>query len=379
MGRRGAIDLAKTSLRFCRRSRVERLVGSTNRLGIKLVPALVLMSAALACRPRTSGDDVEQVNGARDASSPRDISLSADAPGTADAASITRDAGAVTADVADLAEAGWLAAYCELMKPCCAAEGLPTDGKQCAEFFDGLGPEPEIDLLVEKACIAEQQALAAKGKFCEDGRFDSELCQRAWRRKGTKTPGEACMEESECAQGPEGVARCYPEELTSGTAPMRCQIQARGIEGSKPCVATALGRAEQVPFTPMPFPLKGYVCYLADGLRCDGGACVRVKRAGEPCATLDDCMKGTFCNGLTKMCAPRKPLGADCSAGLLGDKECDDGGWCPPNVQTCVAQVGYGALCQGGAECRSGMCKVDRCDLSLEVAFGLEPVCGRPR
>ena len=63
-------------------------------------------------------------------------------------------------DDADSAS-GFAAAYCDLIKPCCAMAKLRTDGQQCQLLFGAFGGQSSYNKQAGEACLAEARAAAA--------------------------------------------------------------------------------------------------------------------------------------------------------------------------------------------------------------------------
>jgi hypothetical protein len=272
----------------------------------------------------------------------------------------------------------FISKYCELFSPCCQMAGLPTDGNQCRTFLGAFTAAGDYDRSAGEACLADLSAMSGKADFCAAG-GNSDACDRVFNGGGggSKKPGEACTEDSDCAPSSEGKVECQSRTVM-GMEKRICQVQIRGKEGDTPCVGTVDGNITSFSYsgTSMDIPSRGFLCYMSDGLRCDStaGACVKLKAAGEMCSGSSiECVKTTYCDFTMRKCLDRKPAGAPCASST----ECADGNACgSASPRVCVAQLADGAACTQSAQCRSGQCVNGKCDKTGSTDFGLALLCG---
>ena len=281
-------------------------------------------------------------------------------------------------DDADSAS-GFASAYCDLLKPCCAMANLRTDGKQCQLLFGAFGGQASYNKQAGMACLAEARAAAGSPDFCKN--MDSgqpSACDNVFGTSGgTKQPGDSCTDDDECAASSEGTVECNSSFGAGGTQTRKCQLQVRGKDGDKPCVGTKDGNFTSGNVGLDDVPARGYMCHVADGLRCDSttDTCVKLKVAGEACTGTSDCIRTGYCDSSQRKCADRKPVGAACTPSF-SNTECIDGAWCSDGARMCAMQLADGAACTEDDECRSGSCVNDKCDKSTTGDFGLAFICG---
>jgi hypothetical protein len=270
--------------------------------------------------------------------------------------------------------------YCSLLAPCCKMAGLPGgDGAQCRMLLGALTPASSYDKAAGEACLAELSAASAKPGFCQTGASGSDACGRVFEsnsNRGSKKPGEDCMQDADCAPSSEGKVDCR-SRFVMGAELSKCQVQIRGKEGDNPCVGTVDGNVTSYLTTgsnPDILP-RGYLCHVADGLRCDTAtaACVKIKVAGEMCSGgFSECAKTTFCDSAIRMCVDRRPVGGACAT----SSQCAEGGTCDTTMRVCVAQLGDGAACTSSGQCRSGRCVNNACAAGTGTNLTLAFVCG---
>jgi hypothetical protein len=280
-------------------------------------------------------------------------------------------------DDADSAS-GFASAYCDLLKPCCAMANLSTDGKQCQLLFGAFGGQARYDKAAGEACLAETRAIAGSADFCTTG-LDVPACDRVFVSGGKKQPGETCTDDEDCAPSSEGEVTCDLMFGTGGAQIRKCQVQVKGKEGDKPCVATKDGNVTSGNVSLDDIPPRGYVCHVADGLRCDSitDSCVKLKLSGEACSGADsECVRTAYCDDdqMPARCADRKVVGASCTPSF--DSGCAAGAWCSDSTRMCAAQVALGAACTQSGQCLSGNCVNGKCARSGLEDFALSFICG---
>ena len=213
--------------------------------------------------------------------------------------------------------------YCDVYKPCCTAAGLPGDGAACRTLFmSTLAPQPTYDATAGESCLAALQETAGQPGFCEGDIATPSACAQAFGGAATG----ACVQDSDCPPSDQGDVRCVSSTM-SGKVLHQCQIQTRGQLGSTPCLGSVRGGITLTGGTSDgSIPATAILCDAADGLRCDGTACVALATAGEVCSGLsEECIDGDFCDVTVGQCAARKPIGTACIDQAL---ECADGSYC---------------------------------------------------
>ena len=264
----------------------------------------------------------------------------------------------------------FVAAYCDLFTPCCAANAYATDGKLC-RLLGTVSPPPGFQKTAGDACLNDLRVASATADFCKTGDSQITSCQTAFGHHLDKAPGQACSANSDCAPSAEGSVICT---YSPGTTPRTiCQIRIAGVENDTPCLGTIGG---DVPFEPSlssVTPGRGFLCDVGDGLRCDGTACVRLKPVGAPCTiVVRECAATAVCDSATSTCIARKNAGDACGSNSY---ECALGTTCGFD-RSCVTKGGIGAPCQIEVECLSGNCRGGVCVETDNVGWLL--VCGQP-
>jgi hypothetical protein len=278
-------------------------------------------------------------------------------------------------DDADSAS-GFAAAYCDLIKPCCAMAKLRTDGQQCQLLFGAFGGQSSYNKQAGEACLSEARAAAARPDFCQGiENNEPSACDNVFRSPGKKQPGEACTEDNDCAPSSEGSVQCQGSFAT-GAQVSKCMVVVKGKDGDKPCVGTRDGNSTFSNIGMDDIPAKGYLCHVADGLRCNTttDTCVKLKVVGEACVGDDECVRTSFCDDAQRKCTERKPIGGVCTPSF-NNQECVAGAWCSDVRMMCAAQVDNGGACTDSEECKSDNCVNDKCEPGLGD-LGLAFICG---
>jgi hypothetical protein len=269
--------------------------------------------------------------------------------------------------------AEYVAAFCDLVRPCCASASLPADGKQCRAFLQPLVASSGYDAEAGDACLAALRADSARPDFCQGtGAPASEACGRVFLPAGTGKPGDRCGD-FDCGLSPEGRVACSIG-APGASEPRICQLQVRGKEGDHPCVGTIDGDSGRFPVMPGPPPVRASLCHVADGLRCDEAtfACVKLRQAGESCEQPEACAHGNYCNLAMHVCQPSKPAGQACEPSL-NQTDCVDGSYCAYPSMSCAPRLADGSACQSSEQCLSDGCTGGKCESS-----GLALYCGQP-
>jgi hypothetical protein len=263
--------------------------------------------------------------------------------------------------------AAFIGRYCDIYKPCCTAAGLPGDGAACrALFASSSSPKAKYDATMGDACISGLMQQSSQTGFCEGGIVPPSACARAFGGAAG-----ACVQDSDCAPSSQGDVRCV-SSTTNGQTVLKCQLQIRGTAGATPCVGSVRGGVTLYGGTSGDAPDQGYLCDAADGLRCDGTACVALTAQGAPCELSDNCAETDFCDATTGTCAARKPVGTACIDQAL---ECQAGAYCNTSGgMTCAAQMDVGGACTDNVQCLTGNCPNGTC--AAIPTGGANAICG---
>lgn len=271
----------------------------------------------------------------------------------------------------------FISQYCSEFMPCCSAAGKSADGSQCRALLGALTPSTGYDAAAAGKCLDETRAASKTATFCEDGMSNSTApsCQRVFSGSGgTRKPGETCSEDDDCAPSTEGKVDCRSLS-TGGMTIMKCQVQIVGKAGDSPCVGTVDGNATFYSTSGQTdIPLKGYLCYVKDGLRCDSTskACKAIPKVGEPCeySGSTSCTKDAYCDTATDVCVARKTAGAACTS----DTQCAEGTYCSSTTRVCTTALAVGATCTTSQECGDNRCVNGKCEKSND--FTTSFLCG---
>jgi hypothetical protein len=266
--------------------------------------------------------------------------------------------------------------FCDVYRPCCAAAGRPTSGASCRDSltnFPTLFFPPTYDPAAGETCLAALRDAATQPGFCDATAVKPVACDPAFGQTGTVAPGAACNFDNDCTPSAEGRVVCAQPNLTRA-----CQIQIRGQAGDGPCVWTVdVGIYDYSgPLLADGLP-RGYLCYLADGLYCDGGTgvCSNRKAAGESCGTTgaESCVDSAACDYAIAAgtCAARKAADATCA---VNGEDCVKGTYCSSASATCALQLPFGAACTTSSACQSGNCFNGTCGEGPASELGF--LCG---
>lgn len=268
--------------------------------------------------------------------------------------------------------------YCDLVAPCCKAEGLKTDGKQCRALYGALSGAASYDAEAGDECLAQVRAAKDQADFCSVG-FSPVACDRAFeaRPSGSRKPGETCDQTRDCAGSAEGSVEC--ETNFVGDVNIRkCQVQIIGKAGDGPCLATVDGRfTSYVSSSSNDVLARGYLCRVADGLHCEEDrGCVVISGIGGSCTSDFDpyaCTADGRCDTKIGKCVARTAQGAPCEPSA---DQCVAKNYCDSASMTCKPTLAVGAACTDSDECSSSNCVNSKCDNDGLTDFGLDFVCG---
>ena len=266
--------------------------------------------------------------------------------------------------------AAFIARYCDAHQPCCAAAGLPTDGRACRALFESQDERPKYVAAAGTACLTALEQMAAAAGFCEGQTPEPAACGQAFGSE--PAPGSTCAAAGDCSPSTAGQVRCAAVAAADGAELRKCQVLLAGQEGSAPCVGTvAAGITSYDGVTGSDVAPEAYLCDRDAGLRCSGSTCVRLLTDGEACDLSGDCADTAFCDVTLGTCAARKPLGATCGGQAL---ECAAGAYCDEAAFTCAAQLADGTTCVANVQCQSGNCSGAAC--APPASIGLGALCG---
>ena len=269
---------------------------------------------------------------------------------------------------------------CAEYAPCCAAAGKPADGAQCRAFYGAFTAGATYDPAAGSKCLEEIRAHKSSPTFCQDGMSsrNAPSCAKAFGdgKVGTAKPGETCGEDDDCAPSSEGEVECR-SDYKDGTTIKKCQVQVVGKAGDSPCLGTVDGNVTSYVGSSMSeMPTKGYLCNVADGLRCDSAtaACQKIPKVGEPCTTAGSygCTKDAYCDATgSKVCIARKTAGQACE---LYRDQCADGTYCHETTKVCTTSLADGTACAKSVECLSESCVNGKCEPRGDFSTAL--LCG---
>jgi len=253
--------------------------------------------------------------------------------------------------------------YCAEFMPCCSKAGKPADGAQCRAFVGALTQGATYDDATANKCLDEVRAQSSSATFCQTGASGPSCSKVFSDSTGVAKPGEACSEDEDCAPSSEGQVECA-SLFKDGATIRKCQIRVTGKAGDTPCVGTVDGNVTSYSSSgDTDIPMKGYLCYVKDGLRCDSTtkSCKVIAKIGEPCEGFGSnlCTDDAYCDTTKKLCVARAAVGQPCD-GFSSDR-CVDGAYCNTTTKVCVAAFADGAACKMSSECASRNCVNGAC------------------
>lgn len=273
--------------------------------------------------------------------------------------------------------------YCQVFSPCCAKKGYPSDGTTCTNFVDQSAAGRTYDPAAGDQCLTEARTAAQAPDFCDNGESPASCKQVFKSASSGAQPGQPCKQASDCASSPEGEVDCHLES-TSGAETRTCQVQIRGKENDTPCSGTRDGNVTSYSYssssTDPTTPPRVYVCWVSDGLYCDGNTkkCTRMQDVGGPCTGTGEyeCVKTAYCDYSQKKCVDRLPAGADCGQ-TFASQACQDKLYCDSTTKKCTQAFAAGTACQKSEQCESHSCVNGKCDDSNGLAdLGYLLLCG---
>lgn len=268
--------------------------------------------------------------------------------------------GSVAASGGEVDETAFMNRFCDLYAPCCSAIEKKADTSACRQSSVLKDTAPaatrQFNPLFASQCLAELEALKDESSFCAAERTSANACSAVYSTSsgGTKTPGEACANDVECAPSSEGHVRCV--DRTGNNANRVCTLTVVGKDGDGPCGANV---NEGWTYLATQGPAKLYSCSIASGLRCriDTNRCEQLGSAGAPCAVTSDCVLDAECDSATKTCVMLKGVGEACDTGF----DCRQFTFCDPASHVCTAPQADGSACRVADECASRKCTSGTC------------------
>jgi hypothetical protein len=252
----------------------------------------------------------------------------------------------------------YVASYCDAYRPCCSAAGLSVNTAQCRMVAGSVPPSATFDKSAADDCLNGINQMTNQGQSCGADFQEPASCSQVFViPAGTKPVGSACVSDLDCAPVPGAMVHCITW-FANGSNQSECQAETRGQAGSTPCFGDVengvptLGGNYSVDI-----PSQVSLCYIDDGLYCDGTTCVALKQVGDACAASSECARTAFCDMTVGQCAALKAPGDACSSSL----ECQAGNYCNATTSTCAAQLVVGAACDDPEACASGNCVSGAC------------------
>ena len=271
---------------------------------------------------------------------------------------------------APTSSAQFIAQLCAEFADCCQAAGRPSDGAQCRAFYGAFLSMSAYDAAAGDVCLTDIRA--SGDKKCGTISMTPPSCSKVFASGGTKKPGEACQDSTECAPSDSGRVDCVSHFVNSATV-QQCQLQLPGKAGSSPCIGTVDGNITVSGGQGDVILSQGYLCDVADGLTCDSQtqACVPLSTVGQPCqGGLGQCVASAYCSFPDDVCHARVARGAPCDS----DEACQTGDYCEQAGHTCAARHTVGEACTTNAECEFGNCTNQKCGASDDLALAF--LCG---
>ncbi len=256
------------------------------------------------------------------------------------------------------------AAFCGALKDCCTAANFAYDDAACISQVEthtgflwsgGQGTAYNGDAVagcadalkaLETKCVADESVVYDEVNYGDPAVF---ACQQV--HNGTKSPGEPCQEDWECAWTPSAAAYCdaYPSKEAK-----ICQLRTFGAKIGSPC-------GELEPYDHTLCDYGGYCVKSGPaGTTSAAGTCKPLPQLGPPgaaCSSWQDC-DSSSCDDIKKVCKPRSAVGEKCDSSA----NCVAGAYCgqPPNEASqaaiCQPLKEIGAACEDGGQCKSGYC-----------------------
>jgi hypothetical protein len=251
----------------------------------------------------------------------------------------------------------YIASYCDAYRPCCSAAGLSVNAAQCRMVVGSVPPSATFDKSAADACVNGINQLTNQGQSCGADFQEPASCSQVFVvPPGTKPVGSTCTGDLDCAPVAGAMVHCITW-FANGSNQSECQVETRGQQGSTPCFGTVENGVPTLGGDGTNFPSEVSLCYIDDGLYCDGTTCVALKQLGDACAASSECVRSAFCDLSVGQCASLKATGNACNSSL----ECQPGTYCASTTAVCTPQLDIGAACDDPEACASGSCVAGAC------------------
>jgi hypothetical protein len=276
---------------------------------------------------------------------------------------------------------GFVQKYCQLLTPCCAAAGLPSNGQGCQQLGSSAASEPGYDDAKGQTCLSGMQAEQAAGTLCSTIGDDIPECSEVFpQESGSTPPGGTCQTDQDCAIASGGGATCYTNfQFTDGGSsqtPTCIQTQP-GQPGDGPCIGNKQGSSTIYEWSGSGSPpTQAYLCDPSSGTTCDTTTqkCTALASTGGACTSDSSCVAADYCSysGSGGQCTARLPDGAACGQ---ASNACLTTSSCDTTSSTCTPLLADGSACTTSTQCQSGSCDNQKCS-DVGAAFGLALICG---
>lgn len=250
------------------------------------------------------------------------------------------------------------------------------------ELLEDLASAQTYSVANGQTCLDALQKASTQPGFCSADTTEQSACNGVFlgptSSAGSASPGQPCMQDSDCAPASGGGAACLFSTGSDGGSAEVCVQTLPGKSGQGPCVGTQSGSVTSYSLSGAP-PSVGYVCNTADGLGCSSTSmtCSPLLPTGQACTADTDCVTSDYCNFAaagSSVCAPRVADGSACG---VGGAECVATSYCDSTSGTCKPALANGAACStsgSGAPCQSGLCVNGKCGGSSSLTLAL--LCG---
>lgn len=268
--------------------------------------------------------------------------------------------------------------YCDLLAgTCCPKHGKAYNKTQCVGLVALSSSQGgQYDATAGSACIGALRTALQTATTCDDYGSSNTAVQTACKdvykttSAGTKSPGDQCTADSDCAPQPQGDVSCTTHS-TNGAETKACQVKVRAKEGDT-CSGNKVGALTEYSGDTGQPTLA--ICWADDGLYCSGSThkCTKRGNPGDACSDSDACVATARCDFTTETCVALTPIGGDCSGFPEGG--CVTDAYCDAATKKCVATLAAGAACTQDTQCgQNASCTNQKCESAdLATAF----ICG---
>jgi hypothetical protein len=261
-------------------------------------------------------------------------------------------------------------AYCASIKSCCDKAQYTYDAAACTTAFGQFldqslvkpvaGGKTSYDAAAAGTCLSQLESRA-----CDSVEPEPAACEKVF--VGTVPAGGACESDTECAPPPGGEADC---DMVDGASSGTCVQTPRGKAGDA-CDTTCSqsGSTSYCSSSGSGSGSGSATCWTNDGLYCDGAKCAAVIPIGGACE-YEGCVDGAYC--ATGKCAAKSAAGGSCDGGW---DSCATGSYCESTSKTCKPQKKAGEPCADVDDecqgyCNEGVCEGGGADVSPGLCAG---------